>query len=196
MDTYKGFPTYYATSAEDWRAYLADNHDKLDNTWLILQKRYSEKPGPTYEEARAEALCFGWIDSKPNRRDDESYYLFFARRSPKSNWSRVNKDIIAELEAASKMAAPGREMVRLAKESGTWDALNEVDNLVVPDDLAQAFSEADGPARENWEAFPPSVQRGILEWIFNAVRPATRNNRIKTTAEMAGRGERANQFRK
>ena len=196
MSTYKGFPIFYADSPETWRNYLAENHDQLQNTWLILQKKDSPLPGPTYEEARAEALCYGWIDSKPNKRDDDSYYLFFACRNPKSNWSKVNKEVIAELEAAGKMAAPGREMVRLAKETGTWDALNDVDNLVVPDDLAEAFAAAEGPARANWDNFPPSVQRGILEWIFNAVRPATRKKRIEETATLAGRGERANQFRK
>ena len=196
MNTYKGFPTFYADSPASWREYLSKHHDELPNTWLILQKKGSPLPGPSYEEARAEALCYGWIDSKPNKRDDDSYYLFFARRNPKSNWSKVNKDVIAELEAADKMAAPGREMVRLAKETGTWDALNDVDNLVVPDDLAAAFAAAEGPARANWDVFPPSVQRGILEWIFNAIRPTTRQKRIEETATLAGRGERANQFTK
>ena len=201
MNTYKNFPVFYADSPppappESWRAYLAAHHDRLDNTWLILYKKGTDTPSLTYEEARAEALCYGWIDSKPNKRDGDSYYLFFARRNPNSNWSKVNKQIIEALESAGKLAEPGREMVRLAKQTGTWSALNDVDNLVVPQDLAAALNQADGPARENWEAFPPSVRRGILEWIFTAVRPGTRRKRIEETASMAARNKRANQFRK
>ncbi|MEM9259482.1 MAG: hypothetical protein AAGA62_07530, partial [Bacteroidota bacterium] len=82
-----GFPTYQASSAADWREYLAKHYDQLANTWLIIYKKGTGIPSLTYEEARDEALCFGWIDSKPNKRDTDSYYLFFAKRKPKSNWS-------------------------------------------------------------------------------------------------------------
>lgn len=190
-----GFPTYQAASAADWRAYLAKHHDQLANTWLIIYKKGTGIPSLSYEEARDEALCFGWIDSKPNKRDANSYYLFFAKRNPKSNWSRVNKQRIAALEKAGKLAAPGYAMVAAAKRSGTWDALNEVEDLIVPADLAEAFQKYK-QARANWDNFPPSTRRGILEWIFNAKRAPTRAKRIMETAEMASRNERANQFRK
>jgi uncharacterized protein YdeI (YjbR/CyaY-like superfamily) len=190
------FPAYYADSAADWRQWLAVHHARERNVWLILYKKDSGIPSLTYEEARDEALCFGWVDSKPNKRDADSYYLFFAARNPKSNWSRVNKDRIAALEAAGKLAPAGERMVAEAKRSGTWDALNEVEMLIVPDDLATAFSGAGAMARTNWDKFPPSVRRGILEWIFTARRPATREKRIAETARLAQRNERANQYRK
>jgi uncharacterized protein YdeI (YjbR/CyaY-like superfamily) len=188
-----GFPVFYAPDLESWRSYLETKGQVLVNTWLVLFKKGSGVASISYEEARDEALCFGWVDSKPNKRDADSYYLFFARRNPKSNWSRVNKERIAALRAAGRMAPPGETMVRLAKENGSWDALNEVENLVVPEDLARAFSQE---GRKKWEAFPPSVRRGILEWIFNAKRPATRARRIAETATKAAKNERANQFRK
>lgn len=197
METHRpdGFPVYYAKSPAAWRTYLAANYDRLTNTWLIIFKKNSETPSLTYEEARDEALCYGWIDSKPNKRDDDSYYLFFAKRNPKSNWSRVNKERIAALETAGKLALPGQAMVAEAKKRGTWDALNDVENLLVPEDLQTGFDRAGGEAKVNWDNFPPSVRRGILEWIFNARRAPTREKRIRETVEMAGRNERANQFR-
>lgn len=191
-----GFPVFSPDSANAWRQYLADNHERINNTWLVIFKKSSGRPSLTYEEARDEALCFGWIDAKPNKRDEESYYLFFARRNPKSNWSRINKDRINSLMAAGKLAPAGIATVKAAKKSGTWDALNDVDNLVVPEDLEAAFQSSGSLARENWDNFPPSVRRGILEWIFTAKRPATRTKRVKTTAAMAARNERANQYRK
>ncbi len=190
-----GFPVYGATSAADWRNYLANHHDKLPNTWLVIYKKDSQVASLTYEEARDEALCFGWVDSKPNKRDAESYYLFFARRNPTSNWSRVNKARVVALEAAGKLAAPGLAMVAEAKRRGTWDALNDVEDLVVPDDLEAAFHRIGGDARHHWNNFPPSVQRSILEWIFNGKRAATRAKRIEETVNMAYNNERANQWR-
>ena len=84
-------------------------------------------------------------------------------------------------------------MIALAKKTGTWDALNEVDQLILPEDLKAAFSEKK-KAAENFDAFPPSTKRGILEWILNAKQSATRSKRIKETAALAEKGIRANQF--
>ncbi len=198
METHRedGFPVHYPKDASAWRSYLAKHHDKLANTWLVLSKKHDNTASLIYEEARDEALCFGWIDSKPNKRDEDSYYLFFARRNPKSNWSKVNKERIAALEKAGKLAAPGKEMVAEAKRRGTWDALNDVDNLIEPDDLLAEFSRIGGEAKTNWDSFPPSTRRSILEWIFNAKRAPTREKRITETVAMASRNERANQYRK
>jgi uncharacterized protein YdeI (YjbR/CyaY-like superfamily) len=87
-------------------------------------------------------------------------------------------------------------MIAEAKRSGTWDALNDVDNLVVPDDLEAEFTRLGGDARKHWDNFPPSTRRGILEWIFNGKRAETRAKRIAETVNMASRNERANQYRK
>jgi uncharacterized protein YdeI (YjbR/CyaY-like superfamily) len=88
----------------------------------------------------------------------------------------------------------GIRMVEIAKENGTWDALNEVDELIIPIDLMHMLNQFD-KALDNWNNFPPSARRGILEWIFNAKRPQTRKKRIKETAQLAQLNKRANQFR-
>ena len=146
-----------------------------------------------YPEAVDEALCFGWVDSVPNKRDADSYFQYFSKRNPKSNWSRVNKEKIARLTKAGKLAPAGAAMVAEAKERGTWDALNDVEDLLVPDDLAEALQQLPD-ARTNWDNFPPSARRGILEWIFNAKRADTRARRIAKTAEKAAKNERANSW--
>jgi uncharacterized protein YdeI (YjbR/CyaY-like superfamily) len=86
-------------------------------------------------------------------------------------------------------------MIDLAKANGTWDALNTVEALETPDDLASALADFENAAA-NWQAFPRSAKRGILEWILNAKAPETRAKRIAETAEKAGRNERANQWKK
>ena len=49
-------------------------------------------------------------------------------------------------------------------------------------------------SRDCFEAFPRSVKRGILEWILQAKRSATRARGIEETARLAQRNERANQW--
>lgn len=148
----------------------------------------------SYAEAVEEALCFGWIDSKPNRRDAESYYQFFSPRSPKSRWSRRNKDIVEQMAAAGKMTPAGQVLIDEAKRRGTWQALDRVEQLIEPDDLLTAFTKNE-TANQNWGRFPPSARRGILEWILSAKRETTRAKRIAETVAKAACGERANSYR-
>jgi uncharacterized protein YdeI (YjbR/CyaY-like superfamily) len=121
-----GIQAYYATGREDWRNWLLENHAKSVSVWLIIYKRDSGISSLNYDEAVEEALCFGWIDSKPNKRDDKSFYLFFAKRKPKSNWSALNKTRVEKLLAAGKMHASGQFMVDLAIKTGTWDASTQI----------------------------------------------------------------------
>ena len=83
--------TFYAKSQKEWRSWLVKNHIQEKSVWLIIYKKNSGTPSVNYDEAVDEALCFGWIDSKPNKRDEQSYYQFFSKRNAKSNWSVVNK---------------------------------------------------------------------------------------------------------
>ncbi|MBL0099013.1 MAG: YdeI/OmpD-associated family protein [Saprospiraceae bacterium] len=145
----------------------------------------------TYDEAVNVALCYGWIDSKINKRDEISWYQYFAKRNPKSNWSRVNKAKIEKLMAEGRMETPGMEMVRIAMQSGTWTALDEVEALILPVEMKQMMEE-NQVAHKNWETFPKSVKRGILEWIFNAKRPQTKIERIKNTVSAAADNRRIN----
>lgn len=190
---YLGTKVVAASSTDEWRKWLSQNHLLEVSVWLVIYKMDSGIPSVYYPEAVDEALCFGWIDSKPNKRDAKSYYQFFSKRNPKSNWSLVNKKKVAKLLSAGKMAPAGLEMVKLAKQSGTWDALNKVDTLAIPPDLELALANMQN-ARLYWDQFPPSTRRGILEWINNAKKPETRAKRILETATLANENIRANQF--
>ena len=90
--------------------------------------------------------------------------------------------------------APGTAKVEAAKLDGTWTALDAIERLEIPPDLADAFADYPGSSR-NFEAFPRWVKRGTLEWISTAKRPATRKRRIEETALLAQQNERPKQFR-
>ncbi len=193
MERKDGQATFYPSSPDAWRQWLLDNHATEKNIWLILYRKGSGVPSLSYNEAVDVALCFGWIDSTPNKRDEQSFYQFFSRRNPKSKWSRVNKEKIERLSAAGLMHPAGIAAVELARENGAWTALDEVENLTIPADLEAAL-DANPQAKSFFEAFPRSVKRGILEWISNAKQVETRRKRVEETVTLAAQNIRANQY--
>lgn len=188
--TYRGKPTFYAPDAAAWRRWLEANHQGQQGVWLIIYKKESGVPSVYYPEAVDEALCFGWVDSLGNKRDEQSYFQYFSPRKPKSNWSGVNKAKIERLLAAGKMTPAGLEMVELAKRTGTWTALEDVENCVVPVDLEAALA-LQPQAFAYWQAFPPSAKRGILQWLAAAKQAATRERRITEIVDKAAQNRRA-----
>jgi uncharacterized protein YdeI (YjbR/CyaY-like superfamily) len=80
-------------SSSEWRRWLQKNHKRGTGVWLVLYKKGSRKRQMDYNLAVEEGLCFGWIDSKPNKRDEQSYYLLFSKRSPKTTGAmRIDKE--------------------------------------------------------------------------------------------------------
>lgn len=182
-------------SRAEWRQWLQNNHTRETGVWLIRYKKATGKPYVDYDESVEEALCFGWIDSLPRKLDEERTMLYFAPRKAGSNWSGLNKQRVEKLIKEGLMTPAGLEKIDAAKQDGSWDALDEVEALVVPPDLDEAFDRYPN-SRENFEAFPRSVKRGILEWILNAKREETRQKRVDETARLAADNIRANQWRK
>ena len=183
-------PVIQCESRAEWRAWLEANHGHETAAWLVTWRPRSGRPVLPYEDAVEEALCFGWVDSTGGRVDDERTRLYFARRKPRSGWARTNKQRVEKLLAAGLMAPAGLAASEVAKANGSWTLLDDVEDLVVPDDLRAAF-ETSPPAAEHWDAFPRSARRGMLEWIVQARRPETRAARIAETAASAARNERA-----
>jgi uncharacterized protein YdeI (YjbR/CyaY-like superfamily) len=184
----------HAESAEEWAAWLERNHDRDHGVFLTTWRAQTGRPVLGYEEAVVEALRFGWIDSKAGKGDAERSELWFSPRRKGSAWARTNKARIERLEREGRMAPAGRAVIEAARADGSWTRLDAVEDLIVPDDLAAAFDEHPG-SRAQWDAFPPSARRAILEWIMQAKREPTRAKRVEETARLAAKGERANQWK-
>jgi len=178
----------------EWRAWLEKNHLRNKGIWLVTYKKHWGEKHVPYEDVVEEALCFGWVDSLGRKLDDERSMLWMAPRRLGSKWSKPNKLRIAKLTAAGSMAPAGLAKVDAAKRNGAWNALDAVEALEIPPDLAEAL---DGypAARGNFDAFPRSVRRGILEWIASAKKTETRARRVEETARLAEENIRANQWR-
>jgi len=178
-----------------WRAWLAQHYTRESGVWLVTYKKAAGIADISYEEGVCEALCFGWVDSKGRALDERRTMLWYAPRKRGSLWSRPNKERVARLIADGRMEEPGLTKVNAAKADGTWTTLDSVEALESPKDLLAAFQRYDG-AKANFDAFPRSAKRGILEWIVQAKTEVTRAKRIDETARMAAQNERANQWSK
>jgi len=172
-----GLERYYARDRREWRAWLQAHHTTATGVWLIYYKKASGQPSVPYAEAVEEALCFGWIDSRANALDDQRHLQMFTPRKPKSPWSRLNKERVARLTAQGLMAPAGLAAVAAAQQNGLWTAYDAIEELRVPDDLAEALT-ADEAAGRNFAAFSASVKKQLLWWIVSAKRAETRASRI------------------
>ncbi len=157
-----GVEMFYAKDRDAWHEWLEKNHAKKKSVWLVYYKPASGKTRVSYNDAVDEAICFGWIDSKPNKLDEERSLQFFAPRKPKSNWSRVNKERVQRLLKENRMQPSGLDIVQQAKKNGAWTALNEVEKMVIPKDLKLALSR-NKQAMDFFMAFPRSSKKNILE---------------------------------
>ena len=173
-----------------WRRWLIDNHGASSGVYLVSWRRTTGRASVSYEDAVEEALCVGWIDSTGRTIDDERSIQWFSPRRAKSAWARSNKERVARLTAAGLMLPAGLAVIEEAKRTGMWTLLDDVENLVVPDDLAAALATRSS-ARANWDAFPPSARRAMLGWVVQAGRPGTRAKRIDQIAAKAATNERA-----
>ena len=167
----------YFKNDNEWRAWLEKNHDSSKGIYLIFYKVSSDKESMRWEEAVKVALCFGWIDSTVKRLDDERRRQYFCPRKPKSVWSKLNKTYLVTLIAEKKMHESGSQKMIAAIKDGSWTALDDVENLIIPKILQEAFDKHP-KAYENYQNFSPSYRKGYLYWLNQAKREATKEKRI------------------
>lgn len=182
------FPQVEVASVAELHRWLVENHTRVEAVWLVTYRRSVPGKYLTTDQVLDELVSFGWIDGIRRKVDDERTMQLISPRRTKP-WARSYKVRAERLIAQGRMERAGLDSVEAAKASGAWDAMNDVDDLVVPDDLRAALIAAP-PAFEVFETFPPSTTRNILRWIAAAKTPTTRTKRITATAEEARQGRR------
>ena len=192
MDSTKLIPKekarFYAHDREEWRRWLEANHDTSSGVWLVCFKKNSSKRGVLYAEAVEEALCFGWIDSKANALDEESYIQLFSPRRPKSPWSKLNKLRVNKLVEQSLMTQKGIDVIEVSKKDGSWYAYDMIEELRIPSDLEKVLS-VNQIADAHFKSLSKSSKKQILWWIQSAKRKETRQKRINQVVELANEGK-------
>ena len=170
-------PLLYFKNHTEWRNWLHENHETHTAVELVFYRVTSEFESMRWEEAVKVAICYGWIDSTVRKIDEHSRKQTFTPRKDKSVWSKVNKNYIEELMANNLMHETGLKKIETAKKNGSWESLDAVENLEIPEDLQTEFNK-NIIARENYTNFRKSYRKSYLYWLNQAKRDETRQNRI------------------
>ena len=170
-------PELYFKTDTEWREWLYTNHNSFSGIYLIFYKVENKEASMRWEEAVKVALCYGWIDSTVKSLGNGKRRQYFTPRKQKSVWSALNKKYIKELKACQLMHASGLNSVKTAKTNGSWIALDDVENEVIPKELQIAFNNTSA-AFNNYKNFAPSYRKGYLYWLNQAKRETTREKRI------------------
>lgn len=118
---------------QELRRWFEENHRQQESIWLVTYKKNVPDKYVSIQEVLDEVLCFGWMDGRRMKLDDERTLQLLSPRKTE-HWSKTYKDRVAKLTQAGRMHEAGLKAVEAAKQSGMWDFLNDVDALIKPDD--------------------------------------------------------------
>lgn len=109
-------------SEQAFECWLDANHADEAGLWVKFAKKGSGIASIRFPEALAVAMCFGWVDSKMHRYDDDYYLLRYQPRRSRSTWSARNKELAERLIVDGRMRPSGLTQIVQAKADGRWDA--------------------------------------------------------------------------
>jgi uncharacterized protein YdeI (YjbR/CyaY-like superfamily) len=164
------------------------HHATEQELWVGYYKKDSGKPSITWPESVDEALCFGWIDGLRKSIDAMSYMIRFTPRKPRSAWSAVNINRVAELTQLGKMQPAGLKAFAeraedrseiYAYENRKQAALNEAD---------ERRFRANEDAWEFFQAQPAGYRSTAIWWVITAKKEETRQSRLNRLIEDSAHG--------
>lgn len=172
----------FFSSPDDFRAWLAANHDTAGEVLVGFHKRATGRPTLTWPESVDQALCFGWIDGVRRSIDGASYTIRFTPRKKSSRWSAVNIKRAQELTALGLMHEAGVKAFNERRQ--------ERSNLYSYENRDRGLSpEYEARFKENpnaWHFFqsqPPGYRKLVAFWVMDAKREETRLRRLATLIE-------------
>lgn len=185
-----GEVTFFRDAA-DFRAWLAEHHERAPELWMGLVKKAARVAGSefqlTWEEAVPEALCYGWIDSVIHRIDENAVRQRWTPRRPSSIWSAVNIALVEGLIAEGRMQPAGlaayerrrpeRSGIYAYERAATdWGERQEAALAAVP--AAAAF----------WAEATAGYRKSCASWVVSAQQETTRERRLAQLVEDCAAG--------
>jgi uncharacterized protein YdeI (YjbR/CyaY-like superfamily) len=190
MTQSKNAPIHTFSTVKAWRAWLTKNHKKPEGICLRFYKKASGKKSITHGEALDEALCFGWIDGRADKYDNESWVQKFTPRRPRSVWSKRNREHVARLIGEKRMTPAGLKEVEAAKQDGRWSAAyDSPKNMEVPADFIRELKK-DEKGYEFFKTLNKANTYAIAWRLQTAKKPETREKRMKALLEMLAQGKK------
>jgi len=182
-------PEFYFKNDQEFRTWMHSNHKNYSGIYLIFYKVDHENESMRWEEAVRVALCYGYIDSTVKSLGNGKRRQYFCPRKPKSVWSKVNKEHLKSLERTNLLHETGRAVIAIAKANGSWTALDDVENGVIPNDLELAFNQ-NKKAFNNFNGFTKGQRKSYLYWLNQAKREETRQKRISEIIRLCALNEK------
>ncbi|QIM21137.1 hypothetical protein G7075_08355 [Phycicoccus sp. HDW14] len=177
---------FFADGAEFGR-WLAAHHDTAPELWMGLWKKDSGRGGITWAEAVREALCWGWIDSRAERIDDDARRQRWTPRRKGSNWSAVNVAAVEELTAQGRMQPSGLAAFAERREDRTGIySFEQPPAELTP--AQEAALRADPAASAFWDVATNGYRRIVIHWLGDAKQEATRERRLAMLVEDCAAG--------
>lgn len=175
-------------SQEQLRNWLKNNYSQKEGVWLVTFKKSENDKYVSRDEFLDELICFGWIDGIRRKLDDtRTMQLISPRRV--QHWAKTYKDRAAKLIEENKMHQSGLDSIKQGKESGLWNFMDDVDNLVIPEDLNVALNKLEG-SFDFFDNINDSSKRFVLRWIKLAKTEKTRKIRIEKISKLSSIGEK------
>ena len=178
MDAIKteNFSSVEITTEHDLWLWLSRNFCAQDSVWLITYKKSTPQKYLSREQVLDALIAYGWIDGIRRKLDDQRTMQLISQRKTQS-WSTTYKQCAERLEAEGRMQQSGRDAISQSKLLGLWDATQDVDTLVIPNDL-QILLDEDRTAATYFTDCPPSYKRNVLRWLKSAKTERTRQKRL------------------
>lgn len=188
MTKTENFQKVEVSSSHELRSWLEVHHAQDASVWLVTFKKNVPGKYLSTSDVLDELLCFGWIDGIRRKLDDTRTMQLIAPRKAE-HWAKSYKDRAARLIEEGKMHASGLRSISISRKSGLWDFMNDVDQLIVPEDLREALKKYDGAA-EFFREINDSSKRFVLRWIKLAKTQKTRAARVEQLAQLSAKGEK------
>ena len=181
-------PVFFEAPSE-FRAWLAENHDRASELWVGFHKKATGKPSLTWPQSVDEALCFGWIDAVRKSLGPDAYAIRFTRRKARSTWSAVNIARARELIGEGRMQPAGLRAfeARSEERSAIYAYEQRHAAKLVPEQERQF--RADERAWSFFQAQPPWYRKTAIWWVVSAKRDETKLKRLRTLIEDSANGE-------
>lgn len=182
------FEKLEVVSAQELRDWLQENYNQSKSIWLVTFKKTEPGKYVSRWDVLDELICFGWIDGIRRKLDETRTMQLISPRKVQ-HWAKTYKERAARLIEQGKMHESGFKTIEVSKSNGLWNFMDDVDNLVVPDDLKKELSKFEG-ATEYFSSLNPSSKRFVLRWVKLAKTDKTRKNRIQKLAHLSSKGEK------
>ncbi len=175
-------------SSGELRKWLLKNHTQEQAIWLVTYKKNVIENYVSRDDVLDELICFGWIDGIRRKLDSQRTMQLISPRRVQ-HWAKSYKDRAHKLVKEKKMHKSGLDSITKGKESGLWNFMDDVDQLIIPEDLKIALEKQEG-AYDFFENINDSSKRFVLRWIKLSKTEKTRTNRIDKICKLSVDGEK------